>query len=117
RMYAAADFLLMPSLFEPCGLNQMIAMHYGGLPVVRHVGGLADTVDQDKNFDPMTNRGYGIVFSRATERSFFKAFGRAVELYDDKSRYNGIAKHNMHCDFSWQQSAKAYKALYRMISR
>jgi starch synthase len=112
RMYAAADFLLMPSLFEPCGLNQMIAMHYGGLAVVHHVGGLADTVEQEENFDQLTKRGYGIVFSKATVRSFFKAFGRSIELYDDKPRYNKIAKHNMRCDFSWRESAKAYKALY-----
>jgi starch synthase len=115
RMYAAADFLLMPSLFEPCGLNQMIAMHYGALPIVHHVGGLVDTVDQEINFDPMAKRGYGIVFSRPTVRSFFKAFGQAMELYDNKPRYNRIAKHNMGCDFSWRESAKAYKALYGMI--
>jgi starch synthase len=112
RMYAAADFLLMPSLFEPCGLNQMIAMHYGGLAVVHCVGGLADTVKQEENFDQLANRGCGIVFSKATVRSFFKAFGRSIELYDDKLRYNKIAKHNMRCDFSWRESAKAYKALY-----
>lgn len=116
RMYAAADFLLMPSLFEPCGLNQMIAMHYGGLAVVHHVGGLSDTVEQEENFDPLTNRGYGIVFSRATVDSFIMAFRRAIELYNDNSRYNRIAKHNMQCDFSWRESAKAYKALYEKIT-
>jgi len=117
RMYAAADFLLMPSLFEPCGLNQLIAMSYGAIPVVHRVGGLADTVNQEKGFDPVTAKGYGILFSRATGRSFCAAVAHAIGLSDDRERFRRISKHNMGCDFSWQESAKAYRELYRMMAK
>ena len=115
RMYAAADFLLMPSLFEPCGLNQMIAMHYGAMPVVHHVGGLADTVHTDKKFDTKRNDGYGVLFTRPTERSFTNAVLYSVELYGNKRYYSKITKHNMACDFSWNESARSYGELYRKI--
>jgi len=112
RMYAAADFLLMPSLFEPCGLNQMIAMHYGVVPVVHHVGGLVDTVHKEKEFDPKLSHGYGLAFTSPTERAFVKAVRHAQEIYENKRYYNKIAKHNMTCDFSWKESAKSYLKLY-----
>lgn len=115
RMYAAADFLIMPSLFEPCGLTQMIAMSYGALPVVHHVGGLADTVMSDEKYDSKSASGYGITFTRPTARSFGNAVYHALMLYGDKRRYNSIAKHNMKCDFSWQESARAYESLYRQM--
>jgi len=117
RMYAAADFLLMPSLFEPCGLNQLIAMSYGAIPVVHRVGGLADTVHQERGFDPATSKGYGILFSKATGRSFYAAVVHAIGLSDDRERFKRISKHNMGCDFSWQESAKAYRELYRMMAQ
>ena len=116
RMYAAADFLLMPSLFEPCGLNQMIAMHYGALPVVHHVGGLVDTVTKENNFDPKSDHGYGIAFSKPTEHAFIDAARHALTLYEDKRYYNKIAKHNMSCDFSWKESAKSYSKLYTALT-
>lgn len=115
RMYAAADFLIMPSLFEPCGLNQMIAMRYGALPVVHHVGGLADTVGGIEKYDSAAAKGYGITFTRPTVRSFTQALHRALELYGDKRRYNAIVKHNMQCDYSWEESAKEYTSLYQTI--
>jgi starch synthase len=116
RMYAAADFFLMPSLFEPCGLAQMIAMHYGSLPVVHHVGGLVDTVHDYKDFDAKTAKGYGIVFSEPKAVTFLKAIDQAIELYIDKAYYNKIVKHNMRCDFSWQESAKSYLEIYEKIT-
>jgi len=112
QMYAAADFLLMPSLFEPCGLNQMIAMHYGEIPVVHGVGGLADTVGEYKKFDAKTNKGCGIVFGAPSLYALLKAVDQAIKLYADKTHYNTVAKHNMGCDFSWQESAKSYLGLY-----
>ncbi len=115
RMYAAADFLLMPSLFEPCGLNQMIAMHYGAIPVVHHVGGLVDTVHSLKYFDPKSEYGYGIIFTKPTARALLNAFGHALALYENKRTYNKITKHNMKCDFSWQESAKSYHELYQIM--
>lgn len=115
RMYAAADFLLMPSLFEPCGLNQMIAMAYGTMPLVNRVGGLADTVFAYTDFEPLTNKGYGVVFAKPRERSLLNAFEQASELYKNKRHYNKIIKHNMRCDFSWQESAKTYISLYTQL--
>lgn len=117
RMYAAADFLLMPSLFEPCGLNQLIAFSYGALPVVHHVGGLVDTVKRFEKFDSSSKNGFGITFERPTERSFLNAISKAMSLYEDKPRYNAIIKHNMSRDFSWQESSKAYGALYTSLIR
>jgi len=116
RMYAAADFLVMPSLFEPCGLNQMIAMAYGALPIVHYVGGLADTVKSADTYDSASPHGYGLLFKQPTERSFANAVRKALELYRDKRRYHSIAKHNMGCDFSWQESARHYISLYRTIT-
>ncbi len=115
RMYAAADFLLMPSLFEPCGLNQMIAMHYGEVPVVHGVGGLADTVSSHTGFEQKGEKGYGIVFCEPTRPSFISAVHTALELYADKTQYNKILKHNMARDFSWQESANSYGKIYRKI--
>ena len=117
RMYAAADFFLMPSLFEPCGLAQMIAMHYGSLPIVHHVGGLADTVHNYKDFDAKTAKGYGIVFSEPkAEVHFLKPLIRLLNFTQIKAYYNKIVKHNMRCDFSWQESAKSYLEIYEKIT-
>jgi len=115
-MYAAADFLLMPSLFEPCGLNQMITMHYGAMPVVHLVGGLLDTVESETDFEPGSPDGFGIVFTEPTMAALGTAVSRAVDLYGNKRRYNRICRHNMRCDFSWKESALQYGTLYRMIT-
>ncbi len=117
RMYAAADFLLMPSLFEPCGLTQIIAMHYGEIPVVHGVGGLVDTVQSFEAFDAKSSKGYGVTFAAPEVLAFAKAIEAALSLYADKPRYNTIVKHNMRCDFSWQESAKAYHDLYAHITQ
>ena len=114
-MYAAADFLLMPSLFEPCGLNQLIAFSYGTLPIVHHVGGLADTVKRFEKFDPSSKNGFGITFEKPTQRSLFNAIAKAMSLYGDKPSYNAITKHNMSRDFSWAESSKAYSSLYMSL--
>ncbi len=115
RMYAAADFFLMPSLFEPCGLAQLIAMRYGVLPIVHHVGGLVDTVQDYATFDAKSAKGYGVVFSEPKADTFLKALDDALALYADKRRYNTIAKHNLRCDFSWKESAKSYIEIYETL--
>lgn len=115
RMYAAADFLLMPSLFEPCGLNQIITMNYGALPIVHKVGGLKDTVQNYKRFNKNSDKGYGIVFEKATPDTLLRAICKAMELYDTKKDYNTLVKHNMLCDFSWTKSAKLYTKLYKQL--
>jgi len=117
RMYAAADFLLMPSLFEPCGLNQLISMSYAQLPIVHSVGGLADTVHNYKKYDAKSSQGYGITFKEATTAAFIKAFHEALKLYSDKKSYNKIVKHNMACDFSWKTSVQVYTELYAALTK
>ena len=107
-MYAGADFLLMPSRVEPCGLNQLYAMKYGTIPVVRRTGGLRDTV-----IDMGEQDGYGIAFNHASVGDVTHAIFRAVELYGKKETFNRIRKKIMELDFSWNRSAKEYIDLYQ----
>jgi starch synthase len=110
-LYAAADFVVVPSLFEPCGLTQMIAMRYGALPIVRRTGGLADTV-RDADAEPAS--GNGFVFDGADEGSCGHAIDRAFQLFrEDRDRWSAISQRNMDSDMSWRQSADQYHALYR----
>jgi len=104
RLLAGADFLMMPSLYEPCGLTQMRAQLYGALPVARRVGGLADTID-----DGVT----GILYDAYSPEAFDRAVQRAVTLYQDRALFTQLAKGAMRKDFSWRQSAEAYAAVYR----
>ncbi|UFS61393.1 glycogen synthase [Sulfurimonas sp. HSL-3221] len=115
RMYAAADFLLMPSLFEPCGLNQLIAAHYGAVPVVHRVGGLADTV-APVAYVPEAQSPCGIAFDAATPEALLDAFAAALRLFNDAKGWGRVAAHNMKADVSWRRSAASYTALYRKIS-
>jgi len=115
RIYASSDFLLMPSLFEPCGLNQMIAMSYGALPIVHSVGGLKDSVQNYKRFNAESPKGYGLAFKTPNADSFLKVLKEALKLYGSKKEYNVLVKHNMLCDFSWSQSAQLYKKLYEEL--
>ena len=117
RMYAAADFLLMPSLFEPCGLNQLIAAHYGAVPIVHRVGGLADTVHPYDECGSAETTGCGIGFDAATCKALTTAFEEALALFGDPEQYGRIAAHNMQADVSWEKSADTYAALYRKISK
>ncbi len=107
QMYAGADFLLMPSRVEPCGLNQMYALRYGTIPIVRNTGGLRDTV---KDFGDVG--GYGICFDNATVWDITYSVHRAVELYDQRKRLNEIRKYIMQIDNSWERSAEIYINLY-----
>jgi starch synthase len=107
-MYAGADFLLMPSRVEPCGLNQLYAMRYGTIPLVRKTGGLNDTV---KDIDE--NEGYGIQFSNASIGDVTHAIYRSLSLYSEKTHFDSLRKKIMQLDFSWHQSAKQYSELYQ----
>lgn len=108
RIYAAGDFLLMPSLFEPCGLNQMIAARYGTIPIVHGVGGLKDSVHEKK-----TRCARGIVFSQPTKKALLLAIKRALKLKKDEKRFNEFISFNMNCDFSFEKSAVTYYELYK----
>ena len=108
EMYAGADFLLMPSRVEPCGLNQMYALRYGTIPIVRRTGGLKDTV---KDFgDP---DGFGICFNTASVGDICHAVYRATELYDQPQKMNQIIQQIMQIDHSWERSTEIYLNLYR----
>jgi starch synthase len=107
KMYASADFLLMPSRVEPCGLNQMYAMRYGTIPVVTYTGGLKDTV-QD-----ISSGGSGINFTNPGIDDIVHAVKRAMEIYPDSEEMIQLENSNMNFDFSWDKSAKKYVALYK----
>ncbi len=109
--YAGGDILLMPSLFEPCGLSQLIAFAYGTIPVARATGGLADTViDADSSSD-----GTGFLFKDFSHEELGKAIERAISAKTDALRWESIIRNAMNSDFSWENSAKAYAELYREI--
>ncbi len=109
RIYAGSDMFLMPSRFEPCGLGQMIAMRYGSVPIVRAVGGLADTV---QDFDPRTNTGTGFRFVKYESWALFTAVVRALEDYKHVSAWRQLQIRGMQADFSWKSSAQQYVKLY-----
>lgn len=109
-IYAGADFILMPSRVEPCGLNQLYALRYGTIPVVRNTGGLHDTVIDygDKN-------GYGIRFNHASVGDMTHGIWRAAELFQQTEKLKEIRQHIMQLDFSWESSVQQYLQLYKSI--
>jgi starch synthase len=110
-MYAGADFLLMPSRVEPCGLNQMYALRYGTVPMVRSTGGLKDTV---KDFGDW--QGYGIRFNHASVNDITYSVGRAIDLYNNKrDLYNWMRSYMMNIDHSWDAAAGEYIQLYESL--
>ena len=108
-IYAGSDYLIMPSRFEPCGLNQLFAMRYGSIPIVATVGGLVDTVP-DINIG-----GNGITFSPNSSRQIHDAVIRSIDLYDDKSAFAALIDKISSLDYSWEYSAKEYATLYLSI--
>jgi starch synthase len=111
RMEAGADVFLMPSRFEPCGLNQMYSLRYGTVPVVRAVGGLDDTVDDHDGADG----GTGFKFQEYHPGAMLRALKRAVELYRDRRAWSGLQARGMACDFSWASSAAHYEQLFARL--
>lgn len=110
RMYAGADMFLMPSLFEPCGLSQMISMRYGTLPIVRETGGLRDTVQP---YNQYTGEGTGFSFTHFNGEEMGDAVFRAARLFwDDRDAWNALVANAMQTDFSWKVSAQRYLDLY-----
>ena len=110
RIYAGADALLVPSQFEPCGLTQLIAMHYGTVPIVRETGGLKDTVEP---YNMYSNAGNGFTFDRYDAGLLLDAINRAKTLYFvDRACWDEMVRRDMDKDLSWENSAKQYKDLY-----
>ncbi|MFA7589515.1 MAG: glycogen/starch synthase [Acholeplasmataceae bacterium] len=112
RFYAASDFYLLPSLFEPCGLNQMIAMRYGTLPIVRETGGLKDTVIS--YFKDQEN-GYGFSFENYDVEEFKQTMDQVLEIYKDKKQMDKIIRRAMSIEFSTTKMAEEYVNLYKLI--
>ncbi len=110
QCYAGSDILLMPSLVEPGGTNQLIALRYGTLPLVHATGGLADTV---QDIDPYTNTGTGFVFNQPDVQSLYGTVIRATEAYRHKSLWDDAVKRAMRTDWSWSRAAERYDELYR----
>lgn len=110
RIYAGADFLLMPSRIEPCGLNQMYAMKYGTVPMVRSTGGLKDTV-----VDMGDWQGWGIRFNHASVGDIAYSVTRAVDVYADKKQMTAMRSHMMQIDHSWEHSVQQYVDIYQSL--
>ena len=108
QTYAAADFFLMPSVFEPCGLSQFIAMRYGTLPIVHAVGGLKDSVFEDEG-----DHGRGVVYVNQNKEEFIGAIDRALELKKNGVKFNKLIRSNMERDFSFESSALEYLEIYK----
>ena len=109
RIYAGSDFFLMPSLFEPCGLSQLMSLRYGTVPIVRETGGLKDTVIPYNKF---TGKGIGFTFSDYNSYDMLQAIYRALDAYKDKKAFKNIIAQGMKMDYSWKNSAKIYQELY-----
>jgi starch synthase len=112
-IYAGSDLFLMPSLYEPCGISQMIAMHYGAIPLVRETGGLKDTV---RSFNEGSGFGNGFSFAAYNAHEFLFTLQRAVKLFREKRAvWNKIKENALQSNFSWERSAQAYMRLYESL--
>ena len=113
EIFAGADFYLMPSRFEPCGLSQMMAMRFGTVPIVRETGGLRDSVRPYSTFDGI---GEGFSFSEYAAKDLYLAVLQAIKLYlSDPDTFRELRRRCMHKDFSWERSAEQYQRMYREI--
>ena len=113
QIEAGADIFLMPSLYEPCGLNQMYSMRYGTVPVVRATGGLDDTVEQ---FDPATGEGTGFKFGPYTAQALIDKTREALYWYAQPAAWRRIQLNGMRVDNSWQAAARKYVRVYHALS-
>ena len=109
---AGSDMFLMPSQFEPCGLNQMYSLRYGTVPIVRRTGGLADSVQM---FEPSSGKGTGIVFDDYSDRALEWALNAALDLYQDKKSWRKLVRNGMAMDHSWKHQGQIYIDLFRQI--
>lgn len=109
QIYAASDIFLMPSLYEPCGIGQMLAMRYGAIPIVRETGGLKDTVNPYNKF---TGGGNGFSFSNYNAHEMYFTLKNAVNLYKDKNIWYNLVKNAMNTDNSWKKSAQDYMNIF-----
>ncbi|MBI5893992.1 MAG: glycogen synthase GlgA [Deltaproteobacteria bacterium] len=114
KITAGSDMILMPSLFEPCGMTQMYSLKYGTIPIVRATGGLDDTIE---DFDVKTGSGTGFKFIDYNSGSLLKKVEEAVQTFDNKQLWNSLMQNAMKQDFSWERSAKRYVELYEKLCK
>jgi starch synthase len=112
RLIGGADAIVVPSRFEPCGLTQLYGLRYGTVPVVRHVGGLADTVQDVSAAQAAGGPGSGFVFNAATPAALEEALLRAVRLYRDAAAWRAVMREGMRRDLSWEAAAQSYELVY-----
>ncbi len=112
RIEAGADMFLMPSRYEPCGLNQIYSLKYGTVPIVRATGGLDDTIE---DFNPVTGEGNGFKFQDYSPAEFLATIERAIRLFQDPALWEPLMLRGMAADFSWQKSARSYENLYERV--
>ncbi len=110
---AASDMFLMPSLYEPCGLNQMYSLRYGTVPIVRRTGGLADSV---QHWDPATRRGTGVLFNHFDPPAVRWALHTALDLFEDRDAWLQMMRNGMAQDFSWDRQSREYVKLYQGLA-
>jgi starch synthase len=110
----ASDVFLMPSRYEPCGLNQMYSLRYGTIPIVRNTGGLADSV---QHFDPITGRGTGILFNDFDANAMRWALDQAFDWYADPLLWEKLMRNAMRADFSWERQGAEYVRLFERLAR
>lgn len=109
---AGSDIFLMPSKYEPCGLNQMYSLKYGTIPIVRKTGGLADTIEEYRN-----GKGNGFIFDKYDPGELMKAIRKALKLFKNREEWIKLIRNAMSYDYSWQVSAKKYTDLYKIIMK
>jgi starch synthase len=114
QIEAGADFFLMPSKYEPCGLNQIYSLKYGTIPIVRATGGLDDTI---VNYDPVTGKGNGFKFTHYNAQEFMKQIKVAIGFYFQPEHWKRLLQNAMAADFSWQRSACSYLQLYQKATK
>jgi len=114
KIEAGADMFLMPSRYEPCGLNQIYSLKYGTVPIVRAVGGLDDTIE---DYSPGTPRGNGFKFRDYAPSCLLEAIHRALTAYQDRSAWGKLMIRGMAADFSWDRSARTYLEVYQDLAR
>ena len=112
RIEAGADMFLMPSRYEPCGLNQIYSLKYGTVPIVRATGGLDDTIE---HWDPKSGKGTGFKFIPYTGTSLLTTIHEALQAFKDKAGWTKLMINGMNKDFSWTASAKEYVKIYERL--
>jgi starch synthase len=112
KVEAGADMFLMPSRYEPCGLNQMYSLRYGTPPVVRATGGLDDTIEP---YDPATGKGNGFKFREYTPPAMLAAVRAALDVYQNRAQWRQLMKNGMVQDFSWARAVPKYEQIYQRV--